>query len=114
MLTSRQDLAPALSTGSVITLASSTVLTPACCPTAPSRVLSNLTNLSSRQSQPPNDPAPALTGFGGRLVGIIAVVAVPGSAGFQPAKRNPAGKMPALPGGIAIHKCPLKVRNVTS
>ena len=22
----------------------------------------------------------------------------PGSAGFQPAKRNPAGKMPALPG----------------
>ena len=30
--------------------------------------------------------------------GTIVAGPMPGSAGFQPAKRNPAGKMPALPG----------------
>jgi hypothetical protein len=49
------------------------------------------------------DRAPALSGFRGRLVRLIAAVALsPGSAGFQPAKRNHAGKMPALPGKAAL------------
>ena len=36
-------------------------------------------------------PCPASTG-------LSVLVAMPGSAGFQSAKRNPAGKVPALPG----------------
>jgi hypothetical protein len=44
-----------------------------------------------------NDPVSALTGFRGYPGGLIAAVPIPGSAGFQPAKRNRAGKMPTLP-----------------
>ena len=40
---------------------------------------------------------------------------VPGSAGFQPAKRNPAGKMPALPGKASLFtNTLLKLQSVTS
>jgi hypothetical protein len=50
-----------------------------------------------------NDHASALGGVRGRFVRFIATVAMsPGSTGFQPAQRNDAGKMPALPGEASL------------